>query len=199
MTTPAERVDRLDGPASRAEFAALAAACATRLAPVFESFARTGKGRYADWLAQLGACISSPDPARTRELQQQIKAAPEAFVDDSNRPDYYAMRVLGVLFYAVQVLAAGDMEAAVLRCSRAAVSLLRGFDYVLDTPPGSAGALAELELRAEREWVGQRNASPAAWSAAQAMEEARTSSLYMRLQEVTGEIALAHDWELTEW
>jgi len=104
MTTPAERVDRLDGPASRAEFAALAAACATRLAPVFESFARTGKGRYADWLAQLGACISSPDPARTRELQQQIKAAPEAFVDDSNRPDYYAMRVLGVLFYAVEVL-----------------------------------------------------------------------------------------------
>ena len=63
-------------------------------------------------------------------------------------------------------LAAEDMEAAVLRCSRAAVSLLRGFDYVLDTPPGSAGALAELELRAEREWVGQRNASPAAWSAA---------------------------------
>jgi hypothetical protein len=199
MTTPAGLFGRLDGPVCRAEFAAFAAACATRLAPVFESFARTGKGRYAGWLAQLGACIGSPDPARNRELQQQIKAAPEAFVDDSNRPDYYAMRVLGVLFYAVQVLAAGDMEAAVLRCSRAAVSLLRDLDYALDTPPGSAGALAELELRAEREWVDQRNASPRSLVGSQAIEDARTSNLYMRLQEVPGDIALAHDWDLTEW
>jgi hypothetical protein len=77
-------------------------------------------------------------------------AAPEAAVDDSNRPDYYAMRVLGVLFYAVQVLAADDMAAAALRCSQAAGSLLRDFGYVLGTPLGSARALARLELRADK-------------------------------------------------
>jgi hypothetical protein len=130
MTAPAELVDWLDGRVGRAGFAIFAAACATRLTPVFESFARTGKGRYTDWLAQLWVCIGAPDPALSRELEQQIKAAPEAAVDDSHRPGYYAMRALGVLFYAVQVLAADDMAAAALRCSRAAGSLLRDLDYV---------------------------------------------------------------------
>jgi hypothetical protein len=38
----------MDGMGGRAEFAAFAAGCAARLTPVFESFARTGKGRYAE-------------------------------------------------------------------------------------------------------------------------------------------------------
>lgn len=199
MTTPAELVDQLNGPADRAEFVIFAVACATRLTPVFESFARTDKGRYADWLAQVWACMGSQDPARSRELQRQVMAAPEAAVDDSNRPDYYAMRVLGVLFYAVQVLAADDMAAAALQCSQAVGSLLRDFDYVLGTPPGSPSVLARLELRAEREWVDKINASPHGLADCQAMDEARTSDLYKRLQEIPGEIALAHDWDLTQW
>jgi hypothetical protein len=76
---------------------------------------------------------------------------------------------------AVQVLAADDMSAAALRCSQAAVSLLRDLDYVLGIPPGSAGALAGLDLRAEREWVDKLNMSPRGPAGSQAMDEARTS------------------------
>src|SRR5215831_5077802 len=157
MTTPAELLDQRNGPVGLAAFAA---GCATRLTLVFEAFARTGKGRYADWLAQLWTCIGSPNPSRSRGLEQRIMAAPEAYVDDSNRPDYYAMRALGVLFYAVQVLTADDMAAAVLRCSRAAGALLHDFDFALGAPPGSAESLAGLELRAERAWVDKVKASP---------------------------------------
>jgi hypothetical protein len=76
-------------------------------------------------------------------------SAPEAVVDDSNRPDYYAMRVLGVLSYAAEVLMDHDMAKPALQCSQAAVSLLRDLDYVLKMPPGSAAGLAEMELCAE--------------------------------------------------
>jgi len=196
VTTPAELLDHRNGPGALAAFAA---GCAARLTPVFEAFARTGKGRYADWLAQLWTCIGSPDPSRSRGLEQRIMAAPEASVDDSNRPDYYAMRALGVLFYAVQVLTADDMAAAVLRCSRAAGSLLRDFDFVLGGPPGSAGSLAGLELRAEREWLDKVNTSSRGPVGSQAMDEARTSAVYMRLQDVPGEIARAQDWDLAAW
>jgi hypothetical protein len=199
MTTSAELVDELNGTAGRAGYAAFAAGCAARLGPVFESFARTGHGRYADWLAELQACIDAPELARSRKLQGQVKAAPEASIDDSNRPDYYAMRALGVLFYAVQVLSAGDMAAAALRCARASLALLRDFDYVLSTPAGSPGAFTGLELRAERESLDMLKSSLSGMAGRQAMAEATTSDLYRRLQEVSGEIALVHDWNLDQW
>ena len=94
---------------------------------------------------------------------------------------------------------ADDMAAAVLRCSRAAVSLLRDFDFALGAPPGSAGSLAGLELRAEREWVDKLKASSRSPAGSQAIDEASTSAVYLRLQEVPGQIALAHDWDLTAW
>jgi hypothetical protein len=81
MTTSAELVDELNGTAGRAGYAAFAAGCAARLAPVFESFARTGHGRYADWLAELQACIDAPELARSRKLRGQVKAALEASID----------------------------------------------------------------------------------------------------------------------
>jgi hypothetical protein len=111
MTTPAELVDHLNGTAARAGFAAFAAGCAARLAPVFESFARAGRGRYAEWLAQLQTCTDAAD--LTRWVEQ--------------------------------------------------------FD-------------------AARGPVGH-----------QALGGARASAVHQRLREVTGEIALAHDWDLAAW
>jgi hypothetical protein len=81
----------------------------------------------------------------------------------------------------------------------AAGSLLRGFDFALGAPPGSAGSLAGLELRAEREWVDKLKASSRSPVGSQAIDEANTSAVYLRLQEVPGQIALAHDWDLTAW
>jgi hypothetical protein len=90
-----------------------------------------------------------------------------------------------------------DAAAAVLQCSRATGSLLCDLDYVLGTPQGSAGILAGPELHAEREWGTSSMRAPRGPADGRTMDEARTSSISRRLQEIAGKIALAHDWELT--
>src|SRR5260370_33369111 len=76
MTKRFDLVDCLRG-STRIHIAAFAAGCATRVSPVFESFARADRSQYQEWIAQLWACVRSPDPARAHELRQRIASAPD--------------------------------------------------------------------------------------------------------------------------
>jgi len=124
--------------------ASFAAACATRLAPIFTAFSRTGGNSFDAWLHELWWLVGSPDTARAQALATQVSESAEAHLDDSDRPDFYAMVVLSVLDYAVQVLLDEDSLSAAQRRSRAAISLLRDFDHILQTSSGSAGSLVDL-------------------------------------------------------
>jgi hypothetical protein len=183
---------------ARPQIAAFAAACATRIAPVFESFARTYTGRYDEWVSQLWACIPPLDD-KLHELERQVTSAPEANVDDSLRPDYYAMRALGVILHAIRVLLDEDAVQQATWCSEEAISILRDFDYILETPADSAGSLATLERRAQEAWLDGLETAQQGTGRPDDVEKARAAEVFKRLKEVPAEIAKAHDWDLIAW
>lgn len=207
MTTPTDLSARLAS-AAPAELVAFAAACATRMTPVFDYFALTGQGRFREWVAELWAAARLPDGAgaaggagppdadSARELRRQIDALPETEDGaDSNRPDYYAIRAVGVLFYAVRVLLDEDKAATAFTCSREARSLLYGFDYLLQLPPGSPSSLETLESRTQHEWLDRHADSLAGDLAA----EARASAVAERLVESAPAIAQVRGWDMAQW
>lgn len=211
MTTPTDLSVRL-ARAAPAELAAFAAACATRMTPVFGYFARTGPDRFRDWVAELWAAARLPDGAgaaggagppdadRARELLRQIDSLPEtADGADSNRPDYYAIRAVGVLFYAVGVLLDEDKAATAFACSREARSLLYGFDYLLQLPPDSASSLETLESRTQHEWLDRHAGSLAGSAAGDLAAEARASAVAERLVESAPAIAQVRGWDMAQW
>jgi hypothetical protein len=82
---------------SRGEAALFSTACATRVGPIFVVFGgRTAGDRFRQWAAELWALVDTPDLDAARGLAAQIRRAPEAVTDDSNRPEFYAMRALGL-------------------------------------------------------------------------------------------------------
>src|SRR5260370_4943164 len=135
----AEIADRIQS-FTRKQAALFGATCAARVAPAFVAFASEPSADELDeWLQALWALIEVPDATAARDLSARIFGAPEADVDDSNRPEYYAMRALGVLAYAVQILTDDDIVKPALWCADSAVSLLRDFDYVLGAAKSAAG------------------------------------------------------------
>jgi hypothetical protein len=207
MTTPTGLPVRL-ARAAPAELAAFAAACATRMTPVFGYFTRTGPDRFREWAAELWAAARLPEGAgvapvlgrwtrdRAREVLRQIGSLPEtADGADSNRPDYYAIRAVGVLFYAARVLLDGDKAATAIACSREARTLLYGFDYLLHLPPGAASSLETLESRTQHEWLDRHAGSLTGDLAA----EARASAVAERLAESAPAIAQVRGWDMAQW
>jgi hypothetical protein len=190
--------DRLAGLTVR-ELAAFAAGCAARVGPVFESFAQVETNRYEEWLTQLWSCAGSLDTVQAHHLQEQLRMAPEASVDDSHRPDYYAMRVFGVLLYGIQViLGSNPIESAIL-CAEEAISILRDFDYALGSHAGSPRSLVDMEVQAEEEWLDNVYKVSHNIADKNDLENAKTTDVFRFLKEVSTEVAIAHGWDLMAW
>jgi len=139
---------------SRGEAALFSTACATRVGPIFAVFGgRTAGDRFRQWAAELWALVDTPDLDAARGLAAQIRGAPEAVTDDSNRPEFYAMRALSALDYAVRVLVDPDHLKPAIWCSRASIALMRDLDYDRGITPGSPDSMEAVERDAQKLWI----------------------------------------------
>jgi len=113
--------------------AVFALACAERVAPVFRRLALPESAKVFDdvlgtaWLSITSEkCVTNA--ARGLGL---INGLPEATADDSLRPEYYAMRSLSVLAYALQALAGDDLPVAIKSACSAALDLCAGCEFII--------------------------------------------------------------------
>ena len=108
-------------------------ACSARFSPMFAAFAtRSGPRDYDDLVRDLWACAGRKVSAReAEEFERRMEAFPEADCDDSYLLDYYVMRVLGIPFETLHVLAGGGVKRA-LDCSESALEVLGEFREELD-------------------------------------------------------------------
>src|SRR6266508_18263 len=184
-----DRIQRTD-PAGLAVFAT---SCATRVAPVFRAFARsTNPAVFDKWVEELWALVDHPSQQRAQELAAEIEDVPEASVDDSERPDYYAMRALSAVAYAAQTLAGEDPKQAVLWASEATLSLLRDFDHVFGR---SGDTLEAAEAAAQAETLDRLDAGQGHLGVS--LESSRASFVVSLLNQVTDDLVRAHDWDMS--
>ena len=197
MTTSSDLIDRM-GLATKEEVATFAAACATRISPIIVAYSHGGEGsQLNEWLRELWSLALSPNRQEANELGARVASSPLTRVDDSNRSDFYAMRALSVLDYAVQVQTSQDPLKLALWCSRATISLLRDLDYILGNSPSSAESLANLEVLAEEAWIATRSGRLDPLENTDGLEWARDSNVYRTLNNVLPEIARRRGWEIT--
>jgi hypothetical protein len=105
------RLTELDRP----RLARFAVACATRMEPVFTTFWRSTRPEaYRNWIDELWSNVDELSADLAESVAESVMETPESMVDDSNRPDYYAMRVLGSVVYAAQTMT--DDDPSRLRC-----------------------------------------------------------------------------------
>jgi hypothetical protein len=135
----------------REDAIAFCAACASRVAPLFVEFAAPPSSPvYDDCLSRLWESIVEADPIRRGNLRaaliEQIESLPEAQLDDSADPTFYATRALGVLFMAVSSLTEKP-ETAARRTANMTTSLMREVDALLED---ETAGLLNAEVAAER-------------------------------------------------
>ena len=118
---------------SRGGLAEACLACSARFAPMFAAFTTRSDPRdYDDLVRDLWACAGREVSAReAEEFERRVRAFPEADCDDSYLLDYYVMRVLGIPFEALHVLAGGGVKRA-LACSESELDVLGEFREELD-------------------------------------------------------------------
>lgn len=189
-------VDRL-AEMPRRSAALFAVSCASRLRPLFVAFARDSRPHWDAWLGSLWTAIAHNDRTAAVELRNQLETAPESHVDDSNRPDYYAMRVLGVLAYAVSVLLDDDYQKATEYCSRSATAVLRDLQFIINQD-GYYEPITDLEVQAENRDINDllQDDDPDVSSVRQ---RASGSTVTSGLAGVPDIVARVHDWDLTAW
>jgi hypothetical protein len=135
---------------SRPQAAEFTTAIAARMGPIFSIFSvRTPPYTYDGWVQRLRSMASTTAVAEAHRLLDEIREAPEATIDDSNRPEFYAMRVLSTVDYGLRVVIDPGFDEPLAWASRAATSLMRDLDFVRGLPPGSMGSLEGLELDAQ--------------------------------------------------
>lgn len=127
-----------------------AVACAGRLAPVYRLLSARSDAVYETWIKTLLDEARDPTLETVAEVLRDINAAPEAREDDSHRPSYYAMRVLGVAAYAAQTIQEDSSFKPASWCCQASLSLLSDFDY---ERPEASVHLARAELVAQLESI----------------------------------------------
>ena len=100
-------------------------ACSARFSPMFAAFAkRSGPRDYDDLVRDMWSCTGRKASAReAEEFERRIEAFPEADCDDSYLLDYYVMRVLGIPFETLHVLAGGGVRRT-RACSESALENL---------------------------------------------------------------------------
>ena len=128
-----ERIQLLNEPMRRC----MAAMSASSLKPVVYGFGEQAtaaffaEGTEILW-REVGHLGASENVRRVLETTMSL---PESNEDDSNKPSYYAMRALAILYYACEVWVGGDSARAVLDASLGASELCSCFDYyLLDDP-----------------------------------------------------------------
>ena len=144
--------------AGRAGLAAFAAGCALHVSALLSGFARPERRDELERrLRQLQDLAASPDARAARRLKEDVEAAPEAEADDSNAPDYYAMRALSVIAYAAEAWFDDDPLKFAQWSADEAVDLMRDIAFTLGK---SAPPLEELEVEAQRQLLAELEASP---------------------------------------
>jgi uncharacterized protein YjaG (DUF416 family) len=181
------RLTELDRP----RLARFAVACATRMEPVFTTFWRSTRPEaYRNWIDELWSNVDELSPNLAESVIESVLETPESMVDDSNRPDYYAMRVLGSVVYAAQTMTDDDPLKAAMSASSTTVSVLRDFDHAL---AGGHRSLADAELAAQRADLERLVAG----TGEEMLLAARSSALYSELGPATQEVTEVNDWDLS--
>jgi hypothetical protein len=172
----------------RPQLARFAVACATRMEPVFAAFWRsTRPDAYRAWIDELWSNVDALEPDVTEAVVGAVVATPESAVDDSNRPDYYAMRVLGSVVYAAQTVAGDDPVQDAVWAAGANLAVLGDFDHALGT------SLADAEQAAQQQDLDQLISGAADVTA----DTWRSSDVYARLAASTEEVTRVNDWDLS--
>ena len=153
---------------TRRQLAVFCMSCADRMSPAFVAFAQhTPASTYVKWMAQAWQVVGARDKVTARSLAVEMSAAPEADETDSYLPDYWAMRALNPLRYAVEAVFENALERAQWS-SISARELLASFAY--DVPNNlpehqrldrSVGDAQRLELHADRTDAAGRPLEPA--------------------------------------
>ncbi len=182
------RLTELDRP----RLARFAVACAARMEPVFIAFWRSTRPEaYRDWIDGLWSNVDELSPDLAESVIESVMETPESMVDDSNRPDYYAMRVLGSVVYAAQTMTDDDPRKAAMSASSTTVSVLRDFDHAL---AGGHQSLADAELAAQHADLERLVAGTEEGGL---LVAARSSALYSELGPATQEVTEVNDWDLS--
>jgi hypothetical protein len=159
--------------------------------PVFVAFRRsTRPDAYRAWIDELWSNVDAVDPDVAGSVIEAVMATPESLVDDSNRPDYYAMRVLGSVVYAAQTMVDDDPLQAAVWGSGAGISVLRDVDHALGR---SRPSLAEAEQAAQEEDLDRLVTGSGGVTA----DTSRRSVVYTELTTVTSEVTRINDWDLS--
>lgn len=148
MSTPSlgELADRGRAPAT-----AFIIALAVRASALVSEL---GSPRARDFVATLvedlwRACAGSPFDAEGWE--RELRALPEASIDDSHDPRYYAMRALGLIVDAVHAVNEPRLGELLVSASEGALDLAGDIEYRLRNAVGVETRLEHGESMAQRE------------------------------------------------
>jgi hypothetical protein len=145
----------------RREQAVFALACSERIAPVFRQLASAESVKTYEKISDAAwmSIMSDGRVASAMRGLDVVNGLPEATVDDSLRPEYYAMLSLSVLAYALQALAEDDLPVAINSTCCAAIDVCRNCDFIIagrktrkvasGETPSSHGELESAEIVAQ--------------------------------------------------
>jgi hypothetical protein len=149
---------------------AMCASTAERAAPIFRKLGRRKSLPTFD--AALDTAWTAIRSGGGGKVKRQVRRLPEASQDDSHNPEYYAGRMLAVLFYALDYASTDDAEKP-SQCLEHTDSICDAFDTLLTATPGQTfrydpknppppGEIEKKELETQAEVLELlRDASPA--------------------------------------
>ncbi len=161
----------------------LCASAAEHAAPLFRAFGR--RGSMATFERTLAALWTSIEAGGGDKEKREVRRLPEAEQDDSYKPEYYAGRMLEILFRALDYASTGR-GAAAAQCLESAAAICDDIDVILTAAPGQTfrndpehppppGTVETEELRALAEVLETlRDASPSSALIERAQQSART-------------------------
>jgi len=153
--------------------AAFAAACAERMLPLVRRLADAGTvSLFESWLgAAWEAAAGLKSAAEVSRLLPKVRRAAKGFGgEEGDSPEYYVMRALHVLEYALASLREAQAEQAAWACSEL-LGVRSGFDLVLQTDPPHTvvidpndppppGPLQAVEIEVQRETLRLLRSKP---------------------------------------
>ena len=147
----------------------MCASAAERTAPLFRQLGRSQS--MATFEAGLAAAWSAATSRAGGQEKQAVRRLPEATQDDSHDPEYYAGRMLEILWRALDYASTGRRPAAV-GCVESTAGICDDIDVILTAAPGQTfrydpknppppGPFETKELHAQAEVIELlREASP---------------------------------------
>lgn len=158
---------------SRWQRAAFATACAERMAPLVHlaggarNVSLFESGLEAAWASVVGR---KPGGAVSQLLTDVKRAAKVLGTDDGDSPEFYVLRALNVLEYALTAIRKGDVKPSEWACSEL-LGVKSGFDLILQTAPPHVlvidpndppppGPLQAQEIDAQKETLRLLQAKP---------------------------------------